>query len=80
MIDGEDLSLTELAFYVPYEFELELPGLNAQINDPPLGRVGVYEEVSEAGLKFPLSHFILKLLHSYGISLYILSPNSVRYI
>lgn len=73
-------SLIQLAYCVLDEFELELPGSNARINDPPPDCLGVYEEALKAGLRFPISSFILELLHFYRIPLCILIPNFVRHI
>lgn len=62
MMDEEDVSLIRQVYYVLEDFELELLGLDIWINNPPLDHLGVYEKVLEAGLRFPLSPFILELL------------------
>lgn len=63
-----------------YEFELESIGLSDQADEVPPSCLVMYEEVLEAGLRFPLSHFVLKVLHLYGILLCALTPNSIRHI
>lgn len=79
-MDQGDLSLIRGVYRIPWDFELELHGPDAHIDYPPPGRVRVYEEAFEVGLKFPILPFIFELLKSYEIPLYVLTPNSIRYI
>lgn len=60
-MDGEDLSLILLEYYMLDEFELEPSGLSSMLV--------MYEEALEIGLKFLLSLFVLEVLHVYEISL-----------
>lgn len=76
----QNLSLIHIGCCIPEDYELELPGPDSWINNPPSGRLGVYEVAFEEGLRFPLPSFILELLRSYGIPLYVLILNSIRHI
>lgn len=80
LIDEEDWSLIQLAYYIPDDFELELPGPNAWANDLPPDHLGVYDEALKVGLRSSLSFFVFELLHFYAISLCILIPNSSRHV
>lgn len=76
----QDLFLISVGYRILEDYDFELPEPDLRINNPPLGRLGVYEEACEAGLRFPLLPFIVELLGSYKIPLYILTPNSIRHI
>lgn len=76
-MDQEDLSLIRIGYCILEDFELELLGLDARVDNPPLGRPRVYEESFEVGLRFLIFSFILELLRSYGIPLCVLTPNSI---
>lgn len=39
-MDQEDLSFIHATYYVPRDFELGLPSLDAWVNSPPLGWLG----------------------------------------
>lgn len=64
-MDEEDLPLIQLAYCVPDEFELKMPGLNAQVNNLPPSCLRVYEEALKARLMFFLFPFVLELRHFY---------------
>lgn len=55
---------------VPEEFNLEFPKSDKRVNNLPPGRLGVYEEAFEAGLRFPIPSFLLDLLRFYNIFVY----------
>lgn len=74
IIEHEDLSLIHIRYCIPKDFELELHGPDAQVDNPPPGRLKVYEESFEVGLRFSISTFILEFLRSYEITLYVLTP------
>lgn len=69
MMDLEVLSYFHVVYSVPNEFNLELPNLNDQVNNPPLNQPRVYKEVFEVGIRFPIPPFIFALLRLYGVFL-----------
>lgn len=79
-MDQEDLSYIRIVYGVPGEFELELPAPDARVDNLPLGRLRAYEEAFNVGLRFPIQQFIFGLFRFYGVSLYTLTPNSLRLI
>lgn len=62
------------------DLQLHPPSLSARGDEAPPSHLAMYKEMLKAGLRFPLSPFILKVLHFYGISLRFLTPNSIWYI
>lgn len=80
LVDQEDLILVRTRFCVPKDYEIELPEPDARIDDPPPGRLGVYEDSFEVELRFPLHPSVLELLRAFGIPLSVLIPNSIRHI
>lgn len=80
LVGQEDLSLVRVGYCILGDYKIELLGPDMQIDNPPPGRLGVYEEVFEVELKFSLNPFVLELLRVDGISLCALTPNLIRHI
>lgn len=78
IMNQEDLSLVRLVYCIPRDFELEFSGANSQIDNPPLGRLGVYKKALESGLRFPISSIILEFLRTYGVLLCVQTLNFIR--
>lgn len=80
ILDPKDLFEIRVSYGISEEFDLELPNLDVQVNNPPPGWLGVYKEAFEIGLRFLIPSFLLNLLTFYSISLCTLTPNSLRIV
>lgn len=74
------MSLICIVYYLPKDFELELPSLDCWVDNSPPSRLGIYEKAFNAGLRFPIFPFILEFHRFYGISQCSLTLNSIRFI
>lgn len=74
----EDISKIWVLYKISGEFDLELLEFDARVNNLPLGRLVVYEKAFKVGLRFFLLSFLLEFFRFYGISLCILTLNSLR--
>lgn len=80
-MDQEDLSLIYVGYCMPKDFVLELPGLEARVDNRLPSRLGIYKESFKVGLRFPLFLLlILKFLRYYRIPQCILTHNSIRLV
>lgn len=57
---------------------MSLPGDTDRANHSSPGRITVYEDFLQSGLRFPLPTLLLDLLKHYQLSLSQLIPNSIR--
>lgn len=78
MLTTDNLIEIQVLYGVLVEFDLELPNSDAWVNDSPSGRLGVYIKAFEARIKFHIPPFLFDLFRFYNISLYTLTPNSLR--
>lgn len=58
----EDLTYIQVLYGISKEFELELPGPDAWVDNSPLGQLRVYEEAFKVGLWFSIPPFVRELL------------------
>lgn len=65
-------------FYLGDEVGACAPDANHNINSNPEHMVGIYKNFLQAGLRFPISVFLGKILQHYRISISQLSPNGYR--
>lgn len=77
MLNVDDLTKIQVLYGVPGEFDLELSKSDARANNPPLNKLGVYEEAFKARKRFSIPSFLLDLLRFYNIFLYTIIPNSL---
>ena len=77
---SDELLLIRVQYGVPSEYDLEFSGPSDRASTPPLGRFYLYQEAFRAGLRLPLSPFIVAFFRFLDISLASVVPNSFRFL
>ena len=72
----DDLGMAQGFCFIPAKFGVELARPKERVHQPPLGRLGIYEEALKAGLRFSLHPFIIKLIKDLTLNPSQTVPNS----
>ena len=76
VMTAADLETVRGFCFIPSEFRLVLPTPEGRVHVPPMGCVGVYEEVVKAGLRFSLHLFMKRVIDRFFLSLAQVALNS----
>ena len=68
VLTAEDIGRIRGYCFVPVEFDLEVPGPSDRVHCPPVGWLGIYEDSLNAGLRFPIHPFVIRLMTEYNVS------------
>ena len=75
-----DLSRIRAPYRIPDFIELKLPEPNDRIDNPPLGRIGLYKLAFKAEVRLSLQPFVVELFCFYDFILCSIIPNSFHFI
>ena len=67
VLTSEDMGRIRGYYFVPVEFDLEVPGPSDRVHCPPVGWLGIYEDSLKAGLRFPIHPFVIRLMTEYNM-------------
>ena len=80
VLTTEDIGRIRGYYFVPVEFDLEVPGPTDRVHCAPVGWLGIYEDSLKADLRFPFHPFVIRLMTEYNICSAQIAPNSWRII
>lgn len=77
--EGE-LDRLRVAFHIPDDVEIRIPGPEWKANRPPVGWLCVFEDQLKGGLRFPIPQFVRDVLNFFRVPLAQVVPNGVRIV
>lgn len=80
MIQEADLNRLRTTYAIHDEFRMIVLDPEDRVVSPTPGCVAFYKDTFEAGLRFPLHHFITNILDFYTVTLTQFTPNGFRII
>lgn len=75
--EGE-LERMRVAYYIPDDVEIRIPGPDWKASGPPIGWLCLFEDQLKGGLRFPIPQFVRDVLNYYRVPLAQVVPNGVR--
>lgn len=75
--EGE-LERLKVAFYIPEDVVVRVPGPDWKASRPPVGWLCVFEDQLKGGLRFPVPPFVCEVLNFFRIPLAQVVPNGIR--
>ena len=76
ILTTEDIGRIRSYYFIPIEFDLEVPGPADRVHCPSVGWLGIYEDSLKAGLRFSFHPFVIRLLTEYNMCPAQVAPNS----
>ena len=67
ILTTEDLGRIHGYYFIPSQFDIELPNSVDQVHCPPAGRLEIYEDFLKASLRFPFHPFVIVLMTKYNL-------------
>ena len=80
VLTKDELRVIRGVYFILTEFDIELVGPKERVHLPPLGRLGIYDEVLKADLRFFLYPFIVELMNTFLLSPSQIAPNSWLFV
>lgn len=70
----------KIAFNIPGEVVVKVPGPEWKASRPPVGWICVFEDQMKGGLRFPIPPFVCAILNYFQVPLAQVVPNGIRIV
>lgn len=77
--EGE-LERLRVAFHIPEDVEIRVPGPEWKANRPPIGWICIFEDQLKGGLRFPIPQFVRDVLNFFRVPLAQVVLNGIRIV
>lgn len=73
-----ELEVLRVAYSIPQDVEIRVPGLEWRASRPPVGWRCIFEDQLKCGFQLPVPSFVCDVLRYFGVPISQVLPNAVR--